>query len=344
MKKFLKSRLFSFIILIIATVITVTLGAVSYARFEMNYHDEIIAEYTDFCLSHDGDGKSTILSRQGDEYVGFMSISVNNAVETGSGLEISKRQIAFDMRTPNASELAGGYIFDVWGQPISVVSSDSHKYEVDIVDIYGNSLVDDVILGEEHEHTPVFVSKNINLEIKRKAGYETLDAIEYITIIIATSLPYKNTLAFNISVSSRKIMFSSDSKDYFGFEDISVNIITSSYYEFGNDEDDISDKPVKVTLTYTDGSLMFDYERFRLSVEGNLSVGDAVFSNQFSYSDGVIVLYLAPGSDVDLHFYVQGSTFEISSEVIFDMNEDNVADYDYTDQCAGLTAGVVVSR
>jgi len=346
MKKFFKSKLFSFIILIIATVVTVVLGSVSYARFEMNYHDEIIAEYTDFCLSHDGEGKSTILSKNSSGgYEGFMSISVNNTIERTDGVDISKRKIAFIMRTPNESEIIDGKIYDAWGQPIAEVTDATSNYTINLVDDYGNDINSDIILGTDNLTDPQFASKNVNLQITRNASAGELNGIEEITVVIVTSLPYKNTLAFTISVSSRKIMFTTMKKDYFGFEDIDLNIITSDSYEFSGLDDTITTNPVRIILTYSSSNLIFDYERFRLSVEGNLFEGNAVYSNEYNYSSGSITLYLMPGSDVNLHFYVNGTgTYSITAEVDFDMNEDGTADYDYTNDCAGLTSGTVISK
>lgn len=346
MKKFFKSRLFCFIILIIATVITVTLGAVSYARFEMNYHDEIIAEYTDFCLSHDGEGKSTILSKNSSGgYEGFMSISVNNTIERTDGVDISKRKISFIMRTPNEAEIVDDKIYDAWGQPIAEVTDATSNYTINLVDDYGNDISSDIILGTDNLTNPQFASKNVNLQITRNASAGELNGIEKITVVIVTSLPYKNTLAFTISVSSRKIMFTSMKKDYFGFEDIDLNIITADSFEFSGLDDTITTNPVRIVLTYTNSVLIFDYERFRLSVEGNLFEGNAVYSNEYSYSSGTITLYLMPGSDVNLHFYVNGTgSYSIQAEVDFDMNEDEIADYDYTNNCAGLTSGIVISK
>ena len=351
MKKFLKSKLFSLIILMFMAIVTVIFGSISYSRFEFNYHDEIIAEYADFCLSHDGEGKSTILTNIVDEdytHNGSMSVSVVNQIEKDGVLKTSLRMISFTMRTPTAKELAAGVIYDVWGTKVCDIAKDTNKYDVVLTDAFGATLSSHVELGIKNSDNTISKEiENVNLGISRKksSGILEIDGIEYITIVIETSSPYKNTLAFTISVSSRKIMFTPTYSTYFSNEDLKVNVITSNSYVFDDDDDSrISTNAVKVLLTFTKNDLVFDYERFRLSVEGNLSVGNQVFVNQYSYTTSSIELYLMPGSDIDLHFYVKDPTYSIQAQVFFDMDEDETIliaddkpDIDYTKECAGLT-------
>ena len=348
MKKFVKSKLFGFIILMVMAIVTVISGASSFSRFEMNYHDEIIAEYADFCLSHDGEGKSTILTTivGNDSYSheGSMSVSVVNQIEKNGVLETSLRMIEFTMRTPTQAEIDKEVITDVWGQKVCDITKETSNYDVVLTDEYGNILSDHVSLGIKNGEVIEKDVKNVNLLINRKKGIDEIDGIEKITIVIETSKPYKNTLAFTISVSNRKIMFTSSISDYFSNEDLKVDIITSHSYVFDNsDQNSISNNPVKIVLTYTNASLVFDYERFRLSVLGNLFKGDEEFSNQYNYATNTITLYLMPGSDVDLHFYIKDNSYSISAKVYFDMDEDNAInlssgiDKDYTHECAGLS-------
>ncbi len=351
MKKFFKSKLFSLIILMFMAIVTVIFGSISYSRFEFNYHDEIIAEYADFCLSHDGEGKSTILTTITDDdytHEGSMSVSVVNQIEIDGVLKTSLRMISFTMRTPTAEELEAGVIYDVWGTKVCDIAEDTNKYDVVLTDTFGSPLSSHVELGIKNSDNTISPDvKNVNLGISRKksSGISEIDGIEYITIVIETSSPYKNTLAFTISVSNRKIMFTPTYSTYFSNEDLKVNVITSNSYVFDDDDDSmISTNPVKVLLTFTQNDLVFDYERFRLSVEGNLSVGNQVFTNQYSYTSSSIELYLMPGSDIDLHFYVKDPTYSIQAQVFFDMDEDETIlietgkpDIDYTSECAGLT-------
>lgn len=350
MKKFLKSKLFGFIILMVLALVTVISGASSFSRFEMNYHDEIIAEYADFCLSHDGDGKSTILTNIVDSsytHSGSMSVSVVNQIEKDGDIKTSLRMIEFTMRTPTAVELAKGEIYDVWGSKVCDITEETKYYDVILTDSFGAALSSHVQLGiEKADNTIGEETEKVNLGIKRKKSGDIpeIDGIEYITIVIETSLPYKNTLAFQISVSNRKIMFTNELLDYYGNKDLYVNIITSHSYVFDEDNDDmISLNPVKISLNYDDSLLVFDYERFRLSVEGNLISGSSSFVNEYSYGNGNITLYLKPGSDIDLHFYIKSSSYSLEAQVYFDMDENKVieigtgkVDEDYTDECAGL--------
>lgn len=357
LKNFLKSRAFKLIILLVMAFVTVLFGSLSYSKYEINYKDQIVAEYADFCLSHDGEGKSTILSTvsgSGDyAYTGFMSVSVNNTREKDGDIEISSRLIEFTMRTPTASEITDKAIYDVWGQKVADVAVHTSNYDVSLVNEYGNPIGDNITLGTENN--VAFDSKKVNLVINRKksATPATLDGIEYITVVIKTTKPYSNTIPFTIAVSNRKILFTTTTTDYFGFEDIKVNLVTSNNYSFGTGADLISNNPVKVELTYTDSALTFDYERFKLSVEGNLLPGteSQVFSNYYYYTGGKIILYLKPGSDIDLHFYVIGATYSIQAAVYFDMDENksietgaDKVDIDYTSQCAGLSSGFVIKK
>ena len=220
MKKFFKSKLFGFIILMILAIVTVISGASSFSRYEMNYHDEIIAEYADFCFSHDGDGKSTILTtinESGYDYEGFMSVSVVNKIEKDGEIEVSSRLIAFTMRTPTAAEHTAKEIKDVWGTKVADITSDTIKYDIKLTNEYGDPLGTNVSLGNLVDDVVQEESKTVNLSIKRKDGYGELNSIEYITVVIETSIPYKNTIAFTIAVSHRKILFTTSEKDYFGF-------------------------------------------------------------------------------------------------------------------------------
>lgn len=359
MKKILKSKVFGLLILTIMAIVTCVMGSISYSRYEMNFHDEIRGEYASFYLTHDGEGKSAILAtinQTGYSYEGSMSVSVFNKDEEGN---VSPRLIKFTMRTPTAEEMAKGAIYDPFGNLICTITDDTSKYTVELTDALGNKLSEHISLGimdDNKVNTEVFDTKKVNLNIKRKTvkdsegNEETLDGIEPITVVIETSLPYKSTLAFTIFVSNRKIMFSANDVDnhYFDYSQVTTNIITSNSYELVKDDADMtSDNPVKIVLTYS--GLIFDYERFRLSVYNNLKYVDpsslVEFTNQYTYSitNGTITLFLESGSDVDLNFYIidASSGYSISAMVYFDMDESGSyvesIDYDYTKESAGLT-------
>ena len=241
MKKILKSKLFSLLILTLIAMFTCVMGSISYSKYEMSFHDEIRGEYASFYLTHDGDGQSSILTTISESeysYEGFMSVSVFNKDEEGN---ISPRLIEFTMRTPTAEEMSNGAIYDPFGNLICVITEETAKYSVELTDALGNKLSDHVPLGimvDNKVNTEVFDTKKVNLNIKRKKIFdslgqeEKLDGIEPITVVIETSLPYKSTLAFTIFVSNRKIMFSANDVDnhYFDYSQVTANIITSNSY------------------------------------------------------------------------------------------------------------------
>lgn len=343
MKRFFKSKYFALIILMIAALVTVSLGSMSFSKYVSTWKDQIVAEYADFRLSHDGNNKSAIITAISDDskhtHEGFMSISVNNFIEEDGAPVVSEREIVFSMETPSKTELSNQAIYDVWGQKIGEPTHASKLYDVRIVDEVTNAELTNKTLQSDNPQTI-----SIKLEISRRNTYKDTETAlsssdeyvsgttEYITVVIRTTKPYRNTIVFTIAVSDSKVLFSSMKKEYYGFVEHDINIITAPYYNF---VDGTSTKPVEIAINYSD--LVFDYERFRLSVEGNLVKDGTAFTPSYSFTSSSIILYLPQASNVTLRFYQKGTSYYAQASVLFSVNKAGVeSDKQYTSDSAGL--------
>ena len=354
----------SLLIMFFMAIILVVFASASLAKYAFTYNQQLVGHYVDYRIAHDGDGRSAILetvnvttsedSSYKYDYVGYIVLSVTNVVDG----QVSQRDIDFSLRTPTKDEIING-VEDAWKNVYSVEST-SKNYEVEIVNSQGNIM--DTSSNEYKELTHfeerVEDTSSLNLTIRRRvndkngADVAELSSMEKITIVLETSTPYKDLQIFNIIVTNNLIMMSVHEDNYFGFEQVEVDIKTSKFYTISHNNSTMESlRPVKVELSVT--NLTFDYERFILSVEGNYAelTDTNTFTNGYYFTrvNGVITkitLFIPAGSELKLYFYkVKPSGLSINATAVFDITSPSGSeDFEYTNYIAGITAGVVYTK
>ena len=354
----------SLLIMFFMAIILVVFASASLAKYAFTFNQQMVGHYVDYRIAHDGEGRSAILetvnvttsedSSYQYDYVGYIVLSVTNVVDG----QVSQRDIDFSLRTPTKDEIING-VADAWKNVYSVEST-SKNYEVEIVNSQGNIM--DTSSNEYKELTHfeerVEDTSSLNLTIRRRvndkngADVAELSSMEKITIVLETSTPYKDLQIFNIIVTNNLIMMSVHEDNYFGFEQVEVDIKTSKFYTISQNNSTMDSlRPVKVELSVT--NLTFDYERFILSVEGNYAelTDTNTFTNGYYFTrvNGVITkitLFIPAGSELKLYFYkVKPSGLSIKATAVFDITSPSGSeDFEYTNYIAGITAGVVYTK
>ena len=354
----------SLLIMFFMAIILVVFASASLAKYAFTFNQQMVGHYVDYRIAHDGEGRSAILetvnvttsedSSYQYDYVGYIVLSVTNVVDG----QVSQRDIDFSLRTPTKDEIING-VADAWKNVYSVEST-SKNYEVEIVNSQGNIM--DTSSNEYKELTHfeerVEDTSSLNLTIRRRvndkngADVAELSSMEKITIVLETSTPYKDLQIFNIIVTNNLKMMSVHEDNYFGFEQVEVDIKTSKFYTISHNNSTMESlRPVKVELSVT--NLTFDYERFILSVEGNYAelTDTNTFTNGYYFTrvNGVITkitLFIPAGSELKLYFYkVKPSGLSINATAVFDITSPSGSeDFEYTNYIAGITAGVVYTK
>ena len=352
----------SLLIMFFMAIILVVFASASLAKYAFTYNQQLVGHYVDYRIAHDGEGRSAILetvnvttsedSSYQYDYVGYIVLSVTNVVDG----QVSQRDIDFSLRTPTKDEIKNG-VEDAWKNVYSVEST-SKNYEVEIVNSQGNIMDTNEYRELTHFEERVEDTSSLNLTIRRRvndkngAAVAELSSMEKITIVLETSSPYKDLQIFNIIVTNNLIMMSVHEDNYFGFEQVEVDIKTSKFYTISQNNSTMESlKPVKVELSVT--NLTFDYERFILSVEGNYAelTDTNTFTNGYYFTrvNGVITkitLFIPAGSELKLYFYkVKPSGLSIKATAVFDITSPSGSeDFEYTNYIAGITAGVVYTK
>lgn len=352
------------VILFLMTIIIVVFGTVSFAKYQFGFNEQYIGHYVDYRISHDGDGRSSILESINTtssedntykyNYVGYVVLQVSNVLDG----KISQRDVKFSLRTPTADEIDNG-VEDAWKNKFPVEHT-STNFEVELVDSKGEILS---TTSNEYKNLTEFeerVEKTsyLNLVIRRRTTDKkgntigTFSNMERVTIVLETSEPYKDLQVFNIVVADNLVMMSTIENKYFNFDQIELDIKTSKMYQLNdNGVTKTSLKPVKVELNLE--NLIFDFERFRLSVENNYQelTNDSSYTNGYylTYNDGIITkitLFIPSGSEIKLYFYKdKTSNLSITTTVTFKItNPVGSKDYVYTNYVAGANSGVVYTK
>ncbi len=350
-------KILTLICLFLTACFVVFFGMNSFAKYQISIKDILIGKYVDFCLSHDGDGQTAILQETESDHYNYESFITLSVINVKDG-KTSKRAIQYDLRTPTVTEMntkcsidhSKSCIYDSWGIEYPLTTT-SDYYDVEMVKDNGDSLSSS-IEDQNYKNDRTTFEENVikevkvNLKIKRlkksKSGKDVepfKDKIETISIILTTSIPYIDIQVFEIKVTSSLVIMNPTIQDYFGFEDISVNVKTAKNYIYHQQE---TSYPVKVQFDL-EGVVYFDYERFRLSVENNLmelnSANEYVKGYYLVKENGQIksiILFIPPGSTLDCHFYVfQEAKIQTNVHFQFDIIVD------YTSFLAGVSNGMV---
>ena len=87
-----KSVCKKFIVLFAALCVLVAFACVSVSKFVLSDRKELTGVYTDFVLSHDGEGQTAVIRKEADgSCTGYVVVSVNNF----DADKVSKRDVRF---------------------------------------------------------------------------------------------------------------------------------------------------------------------------------------------------------------------------------------------------------
>lgn len=296
------------IVLFAAFCVLVAFACISVSKFVISDKKELTGVYTDFVLSHDGEGQTAVVKSDGNGngYSGYIVVSVNNFTAE----KVSKRDVRFSLRAPTDDELKKTYVTDAWGVQHSL-TTDSQYYEVSVVDENDEELTDTSVAtllksGERN-------SSSLLLKIKRKAeAAEEMasEGTEKLSIVLQTSEPYIDLQVFTINTTMARLSVGVSSDVYNGFTREIVNLKSASEFIRGSDSP-ATDKSYLAEVEFTlSGEVVFDAAKYRETY------GDTpVFS---SAENKYIIIIIRAGADVNLYFYTRGSCSVTVSATIED--------------------------
>lgn len=295
------------IVLFAAFCVLVAFACISVSKFVISDKKELTGVYTDFVLSHDGEGQTAVVKSDGNGngYSGYIVVSVNNFTAE----KVSKRDVRFSLRAPTDDELKKTYVTDAWGVQHSL-TTDSQYYEVSVVDENDEELTDTSVAtllksGERN-------SSSLLLKIKRKAeAAEEMasEGTEKLSIVLQTSEPYIDLQVFTINTTMARLSVGVSSDVYNGFTREIVNLKSASEFIRGSDSP-ATDKSYLAEVEFTlSGEVVFDAAKYR-ETYGDTPV--------FSSAENKYIIIIRAGADVNLYFYTRGSCSVTVSATIED--------------------------
>lgn len=295
------------IILFAALCVLVAFACVSVSKFVLSDRKELVGVYTDFVLSHDGDGQTAVIKTDKDGGVtGYIAISVSNFTEE----KVSKRNVRFSLREPSASELKLGYVTDAWGEK-HTLTADSKYYDVSIVD------ENDEELTSTSEATllkaNVRNSSSLLLKIKRKPTADKempSEGTEQLSVILQTSEPYKDLQVFTINTTMARLSVGVSFDVYRGITREIVNLKSATEF--------IRSSQTPVTgVTYLaevefalSGDVVFDKAKY-------VEMYGAIHTPVFNAAQNKYTITIRAGADVNLYFYA-GETCKVTVSATID--------------------------
>ena len=99
-----REKRYKIVALAMAFALFVALACTSLSKFVFRQEDYIVGSYTDFVISHDGEGQTAVLQSiedtEGYNYEGYIALSVSNFTEN----KFSKRDVEFSLRAPTVGK------------------------------------------------------------------------------------------------------------------------------------------------------------------------------------------------------------------------------------------------
>lgn len=283
------------IFLFAALCALVAFACVSVSKFVITDKKELVGVYTDFVLSHDGDGQTAVIQtdKNGDT-TGYIVVAVSNFTEE----KISRRDVRFSLRVPTEEELKATKVKDAWGEE-HPLAADSKYYDVSIVDENDEELTADgaaTLLAANVKN-----SSSLLLKIKRKATADKVmssDETERISIILQTSEPYKDLQVFNVNTTMARLSVGVSSDVYRGFTRETVNLKSAAEF-IRSPEKPVTGASYLATVEFTlSGNVIFDAARYAETYG---------FTPVFYSDANKYAVIIRAGADVNLYFYVRGS-------------------------------------
>ena len=313
--------------LLILALLAAVVAGTSVSRYVFDHEDNISGSFTTLYFSHNGEGATAIMEKQGDNdsYIGYISLTAFNH----TGGHVSARQIKYNVRALESKDVKdGNTIEDAWGTP-QILSNpqaitNSGNYSVNAKE----SAADGLSLGENAPDgaDPQEASRTDILTIKRTGGGNSIDSTpESFYIVIEITEPYSAIYVFLVNASTSLVSVGAtsvnDPGSHFGYAETEVRIQTARNYKFTYTENNTkveSSAPAKVTLTWNSSiePVIFDSGRFAQSAEGNIDRLDNLPADgnwqkgwYIESSENVVTLtlFLPHGSDLALYFYVPQS-------------------------------------
>ncbi len=283
------------IILFAALCILVAFACVSVSKFVLSDQKELVGVYTDFVLSHDGDGQTAVVRSETDgSSTGYIVTTVSNFTEE----KVSKRDVRFSLRVPTDDEISAGYVTDAWGAK-HTINETSKYYDVSIVDENDTELTgtSDATLLKANVRN----SSSLLIKIKRKANAdESLsdDATEQLSIVLQTSVPYKDLQVFTVNTTMARLSVGVSSDVYRGFTREIVNLKSATEFIRGGAQP-TEGKSYLATVEFAlSGDVAFDAARYEETYG---------YKPVFSEDRSKVVIIIRAGADVNLYFYAGGT-------------------------------------
>lgn len=289
-----KKLIFLFAVLLALVVF----ACVSVSKFVLTDKKELVGAYTDFVLSHDGAGQTAVLRQTETTATGYIAVTVSNF----AGEKVSGRNVQFMMRPPTHDEIDDGYVTDAWNVKHNV-TKESGNYDVEIVDENDN-----VVSGTSLEAN-VKNSVSLLLKITRNASEPMeADGIENFSIVLETSVPYKDLQVFTVNTTMARLSVGVSSDVYNGYDRKIVNL--------------------KSAVDFVRNAQVQENSSYLAEVEFSL-VGEVVFDDVYyketygfapEYNDGrdKVTITVRAGADVYLSFYVTGTCSVAVSATVYD--------------------------
>ena len=317
MKRDRLARRYNFIVLFAALVLALVFAGTSLSRFVFEENDTISGSYTNFILTHNGEGQTAILQSRmqagsGSTNVAYILVDFSNFEVDASGEHsVAQRKIQYSLRTPTADEMQNG-ITDAWGEKVMEASelqaTQSENYTVSLANDAGEPIDDNSLeyaelttLAEKEEDT-----NSVLLRIERTEGAPLPSgARETLTVVLETQRPYIDRRVFNISVTASLISLGSlVSDEYFGCNAYRVSVRTAADF---TDEKQYNKADYGAELTFTASQgLIFDAARFA-DAYPNIIVTPVSGENWYSYT-----FFALPGSEIDLYFYTAADSYSLT--------------------------------
>lgn len=328
MKRDRLARRYNFIVLFAALVLALVFAGTSLSRFVFEENDTISGSYTNFILTHNGEGQTAILQSRmqagsGSTNVAYILVDFSNFEVDASGEHsVAQRKIQYSLRTPTADEMQNG-IYDAWGEVVMTASelqaTQSENYSVSLANDAGEPLDDDSLEYAELTtlEEKVQDTNSVLLRIERTEGAPLPSgARETLTVVLETQRPYIDRRVFNISVTASLISLGSlVSDEYFGFNAYRVSVRTAADF---TDEKQYNKADYGAELTFTaNGGLIFDAARFA-DAYPNIIVTPVSGENGYSYT-----FFALPGSEIDLYFYTAADSYSLTVSAKVNGNDKN---------------------
>ena len=294
------------IFLLATLLLLVVFACVSVAKFVLTDKKELVGAYTDFVLSHDGNGQTAVLKKNGTSTTGYIAVTVSNFTDE----KVSKRNVRFTMRSPSDDELENGYVTDAWKVNHNI-SSDSKYYDVEIVDENDNivSATSDVTLLKANAKNSVVLL----LKITRKATAPAMsdEGTENFSIVLETSEPYTDLQVFTVNTTMARLSVGVSSDVYRGYTREIVNLKSATEFIRSSQTPAPGVSYLADVVFTLSGDVVFDSAKY---VETYGSVHTPVFNAaQNNYT-----ITIRAGADVNLYFYA-GETCRVTvSATIYD--------------------------